>query len=67
MELNATLVGQVVVVFAIIVGILSYYLGKRKTNNPVIAGVLGALLSLIPVLGLIYLAVLLLKSNVKND
>lgn len=67
MSFNATLVGQFLVVFAIIMGALTYYLGRRKTNTPIIAGVLGALLSLMPLLGLIYAAALVLKSDVKQS
>lgn len=64
MDINATFLGQFVAVCAIVISILSYYLGRRKTNNPVIAGVLGFLFGLIPLLGLIYVAVLLFKSDV---
>lgn len=67
MSFNATLVGQFLVVFALIMGALTYYLGRRKTNTPIIAGVLGALLSLMPLLGLIYAAALVLKSDVKES
>ncbi|RUO65105.1 hypothetical protein SAMN06297229_1533 [Pseudidiomarina planktonica] len=67
MSFNATLVGQFLAVFALIMGALTYYLGRRKTNTPIIAGVLGALLSLMPLLGLIYAAALVLKSDVKQS
>lgn len=63
MNMNATLIGQLLVIFALIMGVLTYYLG-RKNQHPIIAGVLGALLSLMPLLGLIYAAALVLKSDV---
>lgn len=64
MNMNATLIGQLLVIFALIMGVLTYYLGRKKTSTPIIAGVLGALLSLMPLLGLIYAAALVLKSDV---
>lgn len=67
MDINATLIGQTFLAFAIVIGILSYYLGRRKTNNPVIAGILGFLIGFIPVLGFIYVAVLLFKPDVEVD
>lgn len=66
MSYNATLIGQFLVIFALIMGVLTYYLGRKKTSTPIIAGVLGALLSLMPFLGLIYAAILVLKSDVKE-
>lgn len=67
MEISATFLGQFVAVCAVVISILSYYLGRRKTNNPVIAGILGFLFGLIPLLGLIYVAVLLFKRDVDVD
>jgi hypothetical protein len=64
MNLNATVVGQVIVIFALVVGVASYLLGRRKTQTPILAGVLGAVLSIVPLFGLIYLVVLMLKSDV---
>jgi hypothetical protein len=45
-------------------GALCYYLGRRKTQTPVLAGLLGAALSIIPPFGLVYLVVLVLKKDV---
>ncbi|MEM5507233.1 hypothetical protein ACRN9Z_02600 [Shewanella frigidimarina] len=64
MNVNATLVGQLIVVFALVVGVISYFLGRRKTQSPILAGVLGAVLSIVPLFGLIYLVVLMLKNDV---
>lgn len=62
MNINSLIFAELIVV--LIIGFLAYYLGRRKTQNPVLAGFLGALLAIIPPLGLIYLAVLLLKKDV---
>ncbi|MBO1896094.1 hypothetical protein HNW13_009975 [Shewanella sp. BF02_Schw] len=64
MNINATLVGQLIVIFALLVGVISYFLGRRKTQSPIMAGVLGAVLSIVPLFGLIYLVVLMLKNDV---
>ncbi|MGP1835015.1 hypothetical protein ACTTBA_18215 [Shewanella frigidimarina] len=64
MNVNATLVGQLIVVFALVVGVISYFLGRRKTQSPILAGVLGAVLSIVPLFGLIYLVMLMLKNDV---
>ena len=65
MNINATLAGQFLTIFILIVSLLSYFLGKRKTTTPKLAALIGAALSIIPPLGLIYLAVLVLKKDVE--
>lgn len=64
MDINATLLGQVILVSSVIIGLVSYYLGRRKTQTPVLAGLLGFVLGLVPILGIIYLVVLMLKKDV---
>ena len=64
MNINATVLGQFIIVFALIMGALCYYLGRRKTQTPVLTGLLGMMLSIIPPFGLIYLVVLVLKKDV---
>ncbi|MCH8492167.1 MAG: hypothetical protein LAT53_02860 [Idiomarina sp.] len=64
MDINATFAGQFLLVCGVIIGLVGYYLGRRKTQTPVLAGVLGFVLGLIPILGIIYLVVLMLKKDV---
>ncbi|MGI2124547.1 glycosyltransferase 87 family protein [Shewanella baltica] len=64
MNINATVYGQFAIVFALVMGALCYYLGRRKTQTPVLAGLLGVMLSIIPPFGLVYLVVLVLKKDV---
>lgn len=64
MNINATLVGEFIALFALIMGAVCYYLGRRKTQTPVLAGLLGLVLSVVPLLGLVFLVVLLLKKDV---
>ena len=71
MNINATLLGEIifisVIVIVIVTGVLSYYLGKRKTNTPKMATFIGVLLAFIPPLGLIYIAILVLKNDIDQN
>ncbi len=67
MNIDATLYGEIVIGFIIIVSVLSFYLGKRKTTTPKLASFIGALLSFIPPLALIYLVVLVLKRDINQN
>jgi Na+-driven multidrug efflux pump len=67
MNINATLLGQFILLSVIVISGLSYYLGKRKTQNVKTTTFIGFLLSFMPPLGLIFVAVLVLKNDVSND
>jgi hypothetical protein len=45
-------------------GALCYFVARRKTQRPKMAGLLGAVLSVIPILSVIYLFVLLYKKDI---
>ena len=64
MNINATLLGEFIALFTLIMGAVCYYLGRRKTQTPVLAGLLGVVLSIIPPFALVYLVVLVLKKDV---
>lgn len=66
MNINATLYGEFIILFALTMGALCYYLGRRKTQSPGWVGGFGALLSVIPPLGLVYLLALVLKKDVAS-
>ncbi|MEH8021114.1 hypothetical protein [Rheinheimera metallidurans] len=66
MNINATLLGEIMIVFILVVGALSYYLGRRKTQTPILACLLGVVLSIIPPFALVYLVVLVLKKDVSS-
>jgi EamA domain-containing membrane protein RarD len=55
------------IAFILSMGGMCYYLGRRKTQTPVLAGILGTMLSIMPPLGLVYLAVLVLKNDVNSS
>ncbi len=67
MDINATILGQFIFISMIIITGLSYYLGKRKTQNVKTTTFVGFLLSFIPPLGLIFVAVLVLKNDVSSN
>ncbi|WP_376707933.1 hypothetical protein [Kangiella sp. TOML190] len=64
MTIDLTFLFYVLPVFALIMGAICYQLGKKKTENPVIAGLLGFFLSFIPFFGIIYLIILVVKHDV---
>lgn len=54
----------VLVVYVIVITGLSYRLGCTKTEDPKKAAIIGFLLSFLPPFALIYLVILVLKSDV---
>ncbi len=66
MNINATLLGQVTILFAVLVAFCCYYLSKRTTGHPGLNATIGFLLSMIPPLGLIYLALLTTQYSKKH-
>jgi len=64
MNINMTLVGQLLFISFFIVGSLSYYLGKRKTTTPKLATLFGVILCIFPPLNIIYLVVLMFKDDI---
>jgi len=69
MNINATLLGEMMaIIFVVCVPLfawMSYRLGKRKTTTPKTAAIVGGLLGIIPILGLLFIAVLVLKNDVE--
>lgn len=64
MNVSPTEIGLVILSTMIIIGIISYFLGVRKTNSPFKASALGFVFSFIPVLGIIYVMYLLSKEDI---
>lgn len=67
MEFNTTLLGQVIAAWIVIATVLTFFLAKRKTQTPIIATVIGFILSFIPPVSMIYLIVLVLKNDVPKS
>ena len=45
----------------------SYYLARRKTNNPIFGAIFGGILSFAPPFALTYLAFLLFKKDLETE
>ena len=63
MNINATLLGQAILLFSIALAALGYYLGKRKTNTPALMAFISFCTALIPPLGLLFITLLAMKKN----
>lgn len=66
MNISATLIGQIIFILIPVFAAISYYLGKRKTSTPIVVAVISGLLGLIPLFGLIFIAVLALKKDIET-
>lgn len=63
MNINLTLVGEIIALAAILMGFIGYYLGKRKTHSPILTAVSLAVSCIVPLVALIYLIVLINKPD----
>ncbi|MFQ3313337.1 MAG: amino acid transporter [Colwellia sp.] len=66
MTFSTTQLGLMILSVMIILGVISYFLGRRKTNSPLKASALGFVFSIIPVLGIIYVIYLASKEDVNE-
>jgi hypothetical protein len=67
MNINATILGEIILFSMFIVGPLSYYLGRRKTSTPKFATLIGVILCITPPLNIVYLIVLMLKNDIVSS
>lgn len=63
MNINATVVGQIAFVFIIIMPFLGYYLGKKKTNSPILVSVIAFFTGFIPPFAILFVLFLVFKKN----
>ncbi|MBG22580.1 MAG: hypothetical protein CMF22_03855 [Idiomarinaceae bacterium] len=66
MSINATLLGQTIIILAIVFAVVGFYLGKRKTETPVVVSILAFFSALMPPIGLIFLMVLAFKKDLPS-
>ncbi len=64
MNFNATFLGQTIFILALIMLVLSYILGKSKTETPKTTAFIGFLTALVPPLAIVFLIFLVLKNDV---
>ncbi len=65
MNISLPIIGQSIAVLAIVFVVLGYYLGKRKTESPILVSILAFFSAAIPPIGLIFLMVLALKKDIQ--
>ena len=64
MTIDATLLGQILLVSAVITAVFGFILGRTKTTSPRLSATLGFFGGLFQPIGIIYLMILLLKNDV---
>ena len=64
MTFSTTQLGLMVLMGMCIIGVISYFLGLRKTNSAIKASALGFVFAVIPVLGIIYVVYLAAKEDI---
>ena len=67
MEINMALLGQLLAVWVVFATVLTYILAKKKTETPMIATMIGFVLSFLPPISIIYLIVLVLKNDIISN
>ncbi|MDP5145018.1 hypothetical protein ORI98_00990 [Shewanella sp. ULN5] len=65
MSINATLLGQLFIVWLVISTIIIAILAKRKTQTPIMVTVIGFIASFIPILSIGMMIFLALKNDIK--
>ena len=66
MNINSTVYGQFVIGLALFMTAICYYLGKRKTETPVLVSIIGFFTAIFPPFALVYLITLVLKRDLKS-
>lgn len=66
MAVSTEQIGLFIIASMIIVGIVSYILGVRKTQVPFKTAALGFVFAVIPVLGIIYVIYLAFKEDIQK-
>jgi len=65
MTISTVQLGLIILSLMTIIGVMSYFLGVRKTHSPFKASALGFVFSVIPVLGIIYVIYLANKEDLQ--
>jgi len=67
MTFSTIQLGLMILSVMIIVAVISYFIGRRKTHSPIKASALGFVFSIIPVLGIIYVIYLASQEDVSES
>lgn len=65
MNINLSVFLNIIFGLAIIMAVLGYYLGRRKTQTPKLTALVAVLTAVIPPVALLFLIALLLKNDIK--
>jgi ABC-type molybdate transport system permease subunit len=63
MNINVTVIGQFVIGLAVFMAAICYYLGRRKSETPVLVSIIGFFTAVFPPLALVYLLILVFKRD----
>ncbi|NVK56355.1 MAG: hypothetical protein HWE26_12095 [Alteromonadaceae bacterium] len=66
MNIDTTLLVQVILAGMIILTFVGYYLGKKKNGKPLLTAISLGISFIIPIVALVYLLVLLFKPNYRE-
>lgn len=66
MNLNVTLIGQIIFALSIVMAFFGYYMGKRKTGYPKLTALACAVSALIPIIAIVLAMTLLLKKDIES-
>jgi len=65
MEITLQQLGTFIGIFMLVIGTVCYVIGQKKTASPVKAALIGGLFSMVPILGLIYVAYLVTQDDLE--
>ncbi|WP_218122030.1 hypothetical protein [Vibrio xiamenensis] len=65
MNISLTVISQAIIGLVIVMTLLGYYLGKRKTATPKTTAAMAGASALLPPVALIFLLVLITKDDIK--
>ncbi|RXJ72695.1 hypothetical protein CS022_13725 [Veronia nyctiphanis] len=66
MTTDVIMLCQFVAGCALLIGIMCYRVAKKKTQSPILSALIGGILSVCPLLGLLYLLVLIKRPDLPN-
>lgn len=64
--MELTQIIYIIAAFMVVIGTASYYFGQRKSEKPMLAALMGTVFSIVPIVGIIYLAILINKPDVNQ-
>ncbi|MDC8832098.1 hypothetical protein [Alteromonas gilva] len=67
MNIDTTLLVQIILSAMLILTIVGYYLGKKKTGKPLLTAISLGVSGIIPIVALVYLLVLLFKPDIAGS